>query len=404
MTFIPFHDIIATSPSGEFRVEITGTLRDEYFRDRSKFVYRLFRSEDLVWEWQAGEAKRGIEYLDDFPHDAWVNDEGYVVARTHEWFYAGLIVFTPKGQVVLRRSYRSMPDEPNPGFLEGDRKRYVSETSAGPFWARCSIAYFHKDHGRSYWTIRTWWGRRVVIDLENASIVDAKQLDNALAREQEVARLTRDLKENLPALEKMAAQLSDEDRHEVFWPKARPVLTATYHAGRLKAIESAEYLRRLEAIDAVGSMGGRVPWATVQTSSLRQVAKLSLLRMGEEPSGLPHYQFEQRLSGRDSSKLFDLPVQVTPRALDQLEVGLTQKEVLARVGAPDFIDNDWEYDSPSPKPAHTVRITWDDLYMKKILDKDFRSYIQKNPPRIVQVEVLKPQWTRITKRDFFIAR
>ena len=63
MTFIPYPDITAVSPGGRFRVEISGTKADdEFFRDQSRFVYRLFEtaSGTEIWQWSPTEQEGGL--------------------------------------------------------------------------------------------------------------------------------------------------------------------------------------------------------------------------------------------------------------------------------------------------------------------------------------------------------
>src|SRR5262245_32401927 len=127
MTFVSYPNIVATSESKQFRIDIIGTPSEDVFRDQSKFVYRLFKADEIVWEWAASETDHPGESLDDFPHDAWVNNDGWVVVRTHGWFHAGLMVFSPGGQVLLRQSHRKFLDDDLPGFLDGEPEEYLGD-------------------------------------------------------------------------------------------------------------------------------------------------------------------------------------------------------------------------------------------------------------------------------------
>src|ERR1700733_7110395 len=108
MSFAPYPNISAKSPNGGYRLEITGTPGNDFFRDQSSFVYRLFRSDKLAWEWPAGQKESGGAVLHVDPHAAWVSDGGWVVVRTNEWLHAGLLVFSPDGKVVLPRESRRL--------------------------------------------------------------------------------------------------------------------------------------------------------------------------------------------------------------------------------------------------------------------------------------------------------
>ncbi|MDB5390441.1 MAG: hypothetical protein JWM11_6087 [Planctomycetaceae bacterium] len=131
MTFVSFPNLCATSDNSQYRIEIVGTPGKESFRDQSHFAYRLFHLNHCVWEWLPAQERSETHSLSDFPYEAWVNDDGWVVVRTHEWFHAGLLVFSPNGQVVLERFHRTFDDKNEPGFLDGEPEAY----HAG--WLQC---------------------------------------------------------------------------------------------------------------------------------------------------------------------------------------------------------------------------------------------------------------------------
>jgi hypothetical protein len=410
MTFIAYPNISASSGNGRFRLEITGTPGNEFFRDQSCFVYQLYQSDQLAWEWLAGALESGKRaFLDDYPHEAWVSDEGWVVVRTHEWFRSGLLVLSPDGHVVLRRLHRRLTQDEQPGFLDTEPEQYMGDTSAGPFWARSAIAYFTHSRGRSIWVIRTWWGRRVVIDLENADFLNPSAVDAGLARNLEIGWIDNSLKVGVAKLEEEGEKLqaAGEDRRD--WSIIKPVMAAAYQAGWLQAESSVPYLRRMEALEPMyrSVSYGPVRWGVVITLPFRQIAKLSLLRVGHEPRWLPHYGFELRddvLDKKDLSlETFPLPAQGLVRDAGLLEPGLTQIETLQRIGAPDFINsNYWEYDSYSPGARHTARIMWDNSYLLELPHETYKVRIAEKPRRIAKIETLEPQWKQITRRDHHI--
>lgn len=399
MTFISYPNITATSENGRFRIEIKGAPSTDSFRDQSNFIYRLVTSEEIVWEWTVEGT--GVEncVLDDYPHDAWVNDDGWVVVRTHGWFNAGLMVFSSSGEVVLRSFHRRFLDD-EPGFLDEEPEGFMGESSAGPFWARYSIAYFVKHNGREFWVLRTWWGHRVVIDLDRAKIVNGTQIEEEVTIGLEKACVQRLFEENIDRLEAVDPDLPQDYDNEEFRLSEDRICTAGYHAGWLQAEESIPYLRRLEVLGVVGGSCCRVPWAEIENLTFRQIAKLSLLRMGEEPLWYSQYRFRQRnSSSEDEYPLFDFPEQVQVRSPHLLEIGLTQKEVLCRIGAPEFIGDVWEYDMPQSVPPCTIRVSWDESHLENLPYEVRRAFADQNPPRIAGLEILEPQWELVTRRD-----
>ncbi len=57
---------------------------------------------------------------------------------------------------------------------EDEYERFVAGTTAGDDWAGLSHWYFTTIRARRYFCIRTWWGRRLVVD------VAARQWPNSL--------------------------------------------------------------------------------------------------------------------------------------------------------------------------------------------------------------------------------
>jgi hypothetical protein len=405
MTFVSYPNITATSENGDYRIEITGMPDNNFFREQKDFVYRLFHSDNVVWEWKPLPAKNAPEFLDDYPHEAWVSDDGWVVVRTHEWFHAGLLVMSPEGRVVLRRQFRSFGEGEEPGFLDGEPEEYLGESSAGPFWAESAFAYFTKNNGTPFWVIRTWWGRRVVIDLKNLVLSNSPpDLDTALKLES--AWVQKSLLASVKKLEEVGRQLEESEDRKDFWSLASTVMTGAYHAGWLDARDAIPFLRRLENIDLAGSTGlGPISWASLIYLPFRQVAKLSLLRLKEEPTWLSSYRFRKSVTSARNApeyadEFFEFPAKAVDRSPSLLRQGLTQKEILLCIGAPDVIERDqWEYDFVDHESCFTVRVHWDSSHLEGLHYDVFKEAAVNNPPRIAHTEVLEPQWKKITRRD-----
>ena len=144
-------------------------------------------------------------------------------------------------------------------------------------------------------------------------------------------------------------------------------------------------LRTLRSIG--GRCFGPVRWATLRILPFRQVAKLSLLRMAQEPKWLSHYQFELRTTAAEDSSegernMFRFPMQISVRSPDFLEPGLTQKETLHRIGAPDLIRrSEWDYDFFS-QAAFTARVFWDESHLEGLPYDEHKTIADEDPPRI----------------------
>jgi hypothetical protein len=410
MTFVSYPNISTTSENGEFRVDIVGIETDEFFRDRANFTYRSFHRNQLVWEWKPEAARQGLAFLDDYPHEAWISNDGWVVVRTHEWFHAGLLVVSPRGEVVTRQSHQNLTAEGEPGFLDAEPEQFMGDSSAGPFWSRSSLAYFSEMFGRQCWTIRTWWGRRVTIDLQSGKFLDPGTEDASHAESIERSIVLTSLVEGLRRVQAEAPSVHDDTRR--FWSIARPVLAAAYHAGQLNSVECIPLLRELEEIDLVGSETS-VEWASVERLPFRETAKLSLLRLSQEPKWQSHYRFQVRAKRNvsDERELFEFPTQPMTRDHTKLELGLDQKQVLHLIGAPDYIRTHWDYDFIAGGKEFTVRISWDESHLpayptgqldREAMDRfyeEYRAAVDANPPRIAGIQVIPPQWREITMRD-----
>lgn len=400
MTFIGYPDITATSDNGEWRLAITGSPGEYAFRNQGDFVYRLYKSDRLIWE------RRSSEWLEDFPHEAWVSDDGWVVVRIHEWFHAGLFVLSPEERVTLRRLHCGMLEEDEPGFLEDDAEEYAGWTSAGPFWSQSSIGYFIEHGGRPCWVIRTWWGRRVAIDLVGGKILDPSVLDDNQASSHERSLVQSALANGIAELEAISAKSPDHGEDTASLELYRSIITATYHSGRLHLRDAIPYLRRLEKLPLVSSSAiGPVTWAVLHTLRYRQAAKLSLLRLDQEPLWLSHYQLELHSvtptnNMGTAGEMFRFPAQASERNVDQLQPGRNQMELLLEMGAPDFIDRQvWEYDFFSSNKAFTARVHWDDSHLTGLPYETYKAERMHNPPRIDAVDVVEPVWKGISPRD-----
>ena len=71
------------------------------------------------------------------------------------------------------------------GVPEDEYERFVEPTTAGDEWAGLSHWYFASICTHRYFCIRTWWGRRLVVDVEARRLVDADCKTNQALHEVE---------------------------------------------------------------------------------------------------------------------------------------------------------------------------------------------------------------------------
>ena len=348
MTFVSYPNIDAVSADGRFRVEVCGNASGDFFRDQSGFVYRLYMNKprELVWEWKPNDEF----FLADFPHEAWVDDEGWVVVRLHEWFHAGLLVLSPTGECCMHRSIRSVSEEEK-GLLQEESDEHIGWTSAGPTWEVSSIAQFHGYLKRRYWSILTWWGQRIIVDLESGEPVEASTSQLRLVTQLEERQVLGKLAQSAEHL----SSCLEPERH--WWDNTGvPVYAAALHAGLMGLDAAIPRLRKLEACPVIGSSTTR-SWLAIDSLPFRLVAKVSLLRLGVEPAWRPNYALRENATKRQCSYIDP----AAARGTDCLKPGMTQREVLHRFGVPEFIDLDvWDYCLTQAGRVSTLRLHWSD--------------------------------------------
>ena len=343
MTFIGFPDIVVTSPNGKLRLEIRGSkAKDDFFRDQSDFVYRLVRAEDsqLVWEWTPPENSG----LADYPHEAWVNDQGWAVVRCHTWFGAGILVLSPTGELKLEQAVVGLGEE-RP-LIPEDAEGHAGHSSAGPFWSASSIAVFQEWEGRPFWSILAWWGRRFVFDLDRGIVLDqvSEELERGIAAAEE--DWIFHWFQHVPS-----RSIEDDQAHGVWWQQfGRHVYSAAYHAGVKKLTRAEPFLRSLEkCVVTGGQIFGNI---CVRLYSFRRLAKASLLRMGF----IPDWYASFILIDRKTEAPLKCPERSDRSRLQEIAAGMTLTTLLQRVGIPDFLE--WDYIELNGNSIGTLRVHW----------------------------------------------
>ncbi|MCF7957951.1 MAG: hypothetical protein K9M57_05825 [Phycisphaerae bacterium] len=347
-----YSDIVEYSSNGRFKVEATSPDNShgegEPFQD--DFTYRLY---DVVKGECLWKRKQPMEEAS--PVSLFVSDAGWVVIWTS---CIELIMVGIDGRDC------GMVDMWWNGLTKEEREKYSMETTAGPMWEGHSMKYFANYESKDYFVMRTWWSRRIIIDLEEGKLIrETEDMADILLQMEKDHILNK-----LEAATKQKTDWNDQKYLSIF----SGAMTAAYMAGQIKMEEAVAYLRELEPDDFIGSscVGGydenievgKVDRKSYSEYSMRRIAQLSLRRLGQKPKPYPCTRF------RVNDTEFDLCHPYVPVPLDkdrrlmaeEVARGMGPEAVLGVVGAPDLISWDrWHYDMDCEKP-YTLIVCWDE--------------------------------------------
>lgn len=357
-TDVSYPDQSATSPSGRYQVEAKSP--DNRFRSdekafQSNFHYKLRdrQTKRVIWKRKQGKDEDSCESL-------FINDEGIVVILTSG---NELTVVNLAGEQSGKIDLLSKV------FSRRERKRYVVESTAGPRWQYCSLWYFVSRQNVQLFVIRTWWDRRVIVDLQKGAVVSPNRKILAACHQAEKERVLADLKTGI--------QTHTQWEKDDGLPKPRPPLTPAYQAGKLGFKEAIPLLRQLEISNYYGSIAnsfsqefdGEVDPGDYKTFTLRQIVQLSLRRLGATPRNLPVTGFY--VSYKDYRKNHPLKtgplVQPKTTCIPKLKQGMTPERAISLIGTPDVVrsEGNWEYDLKHS----TLILSWDGRHIKGIREK-----------------------------------
>jgi hypothetical protein len=259
----------------------------------------------------------------------------------------------------------------------GDYEKFVDKTTAGPKWDHFAFSTFLTFKGKPLFCIRTWWDRRIVIDLEDAKQITERGIEAAL-----------DNAERKAMLEVLQGGASVASKKAISVAAFFKLQAAVHLAGRLTHDkEIVGLIRQLEPLgfetsNTLGEYGPDVDWkageigtGNYSTHELRRVVQLSLRRLGEAPAEFPVTSFRPH----DSKKPFEPRRWGVPRVerVPSLQARMTPKEVIETVGFPDYVERGqsihregpwetaWRYDIDA-KAAYTLLLVWDGHAVKKI--------------------------------------
>ncbi|QDT85977.1 hypothetical protein [Gimesia chilikensis] len=234
-----------------------------------------------------------------------------------------------------------------------ESERLMYHSWGGSNWSRLAAWYFFELPEGEIFVIRPAWGPRILVEVDKGKLVsgDVSLIGPALEAEKQLVLDATRTKIEL-------------DNHE--WS----LLQAAYLAGSLNLHEAIPFLKSLEMSkysetnSARGHPDGvnfnnEVDPFRYHTYDLRQTAQLSLRRLGVAPRNLPCHRFMIERGGEAFP--FTPKKQTQPRHKNatQVKTGMSAKEVLNTIGAPDYINDDsWSYDMDAEVPF-SLTLTFD---------------------------------------------
>jgi hypothetical protein len=363
-----FRDLkaISSNQKYEIRAESPDNKKAGRRAFQGSFVYTLTEksSGKILWTRKQAmtqpETSTGSSFWEEAsPVQVFASDAGWTVIQTA---WEGFISIDIQGKEHCRIK---LLEE---ALTKEENAAYVRWTTAGYHWEGRSLWYFLELDKQTLFVIRPWWGRRIIIDVEQGKLLaeSTSIAQSSLAYERDFV---------LSHLQRCAAEYkkfqSRDDTEDHPWLQFDD-LTAAYLAGRLKAAEAIPYLRELEQSDYSGSwttgglgilekFEGEVDPHTYSTCTLRRIVQLSLRRLGETPKPLPVHIFDVRYQEYKKDHPYRPKPLSAPRGtyLEKIVKGMKAEQVLDLIGSPDFVGNDaWEYDIDT-KPPFSFVIKWD---------------------------------------------
>ena len=360
-----FSDSTAKSANGKFRLEAKSPANEEGRRAfAANFEYTLFDESTgkVVWT-RKQPMKKDAEWPtpdgEGSPSGVWVDDDGRAVVFTG---WQELFVLEPTaGQKVFQGKILEQ-------FPNGDRKKFVHQTTAGPMWTGNSLWYFLSAEGEAgakhrYFVVRPWWGDRVFLDLEATKfLLDAEEGEALRAA---ADRDDRDwVKESLADVKNLPECGAAEGcgrRHEVD--------RAAWLAGVLDVREAIGPLRDLESDTNVNSAtsGGGYSYRTFGT---RQTVQLALRRLGQAPKGSGSIVLgleEDPVGGKPVTPPAEVGAEARVGTAGNVKEGMSAREVVALIGNPDCASGPggfaWDIDGEKP---FTLAIAFKDGKVRSI--------------------------------------
>lgn len=353
-----FPDLTQTSADGTLRVEARSIDNQPTAKEKHRFAG--INSRNFVYSLYADDGKRLLwqRKLDlPPPIRLLLDNSGWVVAEIAD---LKLAVLRPEtGEIAMQLDLEIL-------IPSDERRRFVTETTGGPIWDHLSRWYFHTNDDKRWFVLRCWWGRRIVIDLQDLELVRVTGKWETLLDQDDrkfVRRMLRGY--DMPRFRGL-----DE---EAKWETRRELITAVYLAGKLRMKEALPAIRGLAATITDFSLcysmepptfeSEKIDRRVYEVSRNLQLLKLSSRRLGEPLIDVPAIRFPTKTTESQVERRFAI-VGRDDRARDfsRIKPGMTPTEVVESIGEPDcvpsFVGPDcWDYDVDVAQPF-TLRVIW----------------------------------------------
>ncbi len=356
-----FRDIEAQSPSGEWRLDARSPDNkiDNYQRWQDDFVYTMRKGGQVVWQ-REQSVQQPSEHS---PVRVFVNDNGFAAIHTGR---DELIFVDSQGRNCGRI------DDLTNLLPATDHKEFVLVSSVGLLWTPYSIWHFVEVEEKSIFVIRLWWGRLLVFEPENGMLIVPDDIINTAIHEWQV--------------EHCRSWLAEGTSKELDKDSAAELITPALLAGqlgvrdaipRLRVIEQSEHIRIYREWRDLDIKSDSIDRFIDEQFLVRQIAQLSLRRLGESPEVLPIFEPPKR----DLFSKFRLRIMIDREKNEaKLTQGMSPMQVVELIGLPDFIGrNEWSYDFEKNTPR-SLMISWD-------------SYVVKD------IERSEPLWKKVGERE-----
>lgn len=367
----------AVSASGRFRIDAESP-NPGVATDRKSFKYTLTDTTTKTPIWTRSQPLGGAGAEGEAaPRKEWVDDDGLTLVWTErdELFALGAADGKKTFQFVIHHQ-----------FSDTDSDEFVDPAWPSPQWAGGSRSYFISldvdGDSRRLFIIRTYWGRRIVVDLAAAKVLaedklDAKNLAEVKKAEEAWAH------EILTKWAKSAEKSEHLFLYDPDWDQYEELRTAVVFAGSQGLKAEIPLILKLE--ECYGGNGVRPNLAgglVAHYDPLRQACQTALRRLGETPSRPPGVEIK---SDSDEIKA-NVSLKDRVSRVDKVKEGSSPREVAESLGNPDFDNFDktlvWDYDIDAEKPF-TLRISFD-----------------ANFSEVERLERLEPPvWKRVSRRD-----
>jgi hypothetical protein len=255
---------------------------------------------------------------------------------------------------------------------KADYDKFVHRTTAGPLWEEYALRYFFTKDEKDYFCVRTWWGRRILLNLREARQASDEGMLEALRSAEE-----RTVKERL-----RAAVAANKGKDFQYLYEGQQTLAAIHWAGRMKMEDTVPLLQLLEESDHVGSCmfvpgfdraAGEIKPSDHCVLDIRRNAQLAIRRLGTKPAGYPattistppeYSESEREIASRNRH-------QVRTANADQIKMNMKPLDVLDKLGSPDYVerwqavDFAWRYDMDA-EPSFSLVVVFNDRKVESV--------------------------------------